>query len=72
MTTYVNQSRLSNLALQFVKDTTADFTAVAGTDGLIARGLEEQYIVELMIKIEAIYERKYGDNEAKDTKNKIL
>ena len=34
--------------------------------------LEEQYIVELMIKIEAIYERKYGDNEAKDTKNKIL
>ena len=34
--------------------------------------LEEQYIVELMIKIEAIYERKYGNNEAKDTKNKIL
>ena len=34
--------------------------------------LEEQYIVELMIKIEAIYERKYGSNEAKDTKNKIL
>ena len=26
--------------------------------------LEEQYIVELMIKIEAIYERKYGDNKA--------
>ena len=34
--------------------------------------LEEQYIVELMIKIEAIYERKYGNNEAKDTKHKIL
>ena len=26
--------------------------------------LEEQYIVELMTKIEAIYERKYGDNKA--------
>ncbi len=26
--------------------------------------LEEQYIVELMMKIEAIYERKYGDNKA--------
>ena len=26
--------------------------------------LEEQYIVELMIEIEAIYERKYGDNKA--------
>ena len=34
--------------------------------------LEEQYIVELMIKIEAIYERKYGNNKTKDTKNKIL
>ncbi len=31
--------------------------------------LEEQYIVELMMQIEAIYERKYGKNEAnsKDT-----
>ena len=27
--------------------------------------LEEQYIVELMMEIEAIYERKYGDNKAK-------
>ena len=27
--------------------------------------LEEQYIVELMMEIEAIYERKYGKNEAK-------
>ena len=26
--------------------------------------LEEQYIVELMTEIEAIYERKYGNNEA--------
>ena len=26
--------------------------------------LEEQYIVDLMTKIEAIYERKYGDNKA--------
>ena len=26
--------------------------------------LEEQYIVELMIEIEVIYERKYGDNKA--------
>ena len=34
--------------------------------------LEEQYIVELMMEIEAIYERKYGNNEAKDTKHKIL
>ena len=34
--------------------------------------LEEQYIVELMTEIEAIYERKYGDNKAKDTKHKIL
>ena len=34
--------------------------------------LEEQYIVELMMEIEAIYERKYGDNKAKDTRNKIL
>ena len=25
--------------------------------------LEEQYIVELMTEIEAIYERKYGDNK---------
>ena len=34
--------------------------------------LEEQYIVELMMEIEAIYERKYGDNKAKNTKHKIL
>ena len=34
--------------------------------------LEEQSIVELMMEIEAIYERKYGDNKAKDTKHKIL
>ena len=34
--------------------------------------LEEQYIVELMMEIEAIYEHKYGNNEAKDTKHKIL
>ena len=26
--------------------------------------LEEQYIVELMTEIDAIYERKYGDNKA--------
>ena len=26
--------------------------------------LEEQYIVERMMQIEAIYERKYGDNKA--------
>ena len=26
--------------------------------------LEEQYIVELMMQIETIYERKYGDNKA--------
>ena len=26
--------------------------------------LEEQYIVELMMEIEEIYERKYGDNKA--------
>jgi len=26
--------------------------------------LEEQYIVELMTEIEAVYERKYGDNKA--------
>ena len=26
--------------------------------------LEEQYIVDLMMEIEAIYERKYGDNKA--------
>ena len=30
--------------------------------------LEEQYIVELMMQIEAIYERKYGDNKA----NKVI
>ena len=30
--------------------------------------LEEQYIVELMMEIEAIYERKYGDNKA----NKVV
>ena len=30
--------------------------------------LEEQYIVELMMQIEAIYERKYGDNKA----NKVV
>ncbi len=30
--------------------------------------LEEQYIIELMTEIEAIYERKYGDNKA----NKVL
>ena len=27
--------------------------------------LEEKYIIELMMEIEAIYERKYGDNKAK-------
>ena len=26
--------------------------------------LEEQYIVELMMEIESIYEQKYGDNKA--------
>ena len=26
--------------------------------------LEEQYIVDLMMEIEAVYERKYGKNEA--------
>ena len=26
--------------------------------------LEEQYIVELMMEIEAVYERKYGKNKA--------
>ena len=26
--------------------------------------LEEQYIVELMMEIEVIYERKYGENKA--------
>ena len=26
--------------------------------------LEEQYLVDLMVEIEAIYERKYGDNKA--------
>jgi len=25
--------------------------------------LEEQYLVDLMVEIEAIYERKYGKNE---------
>ena len=30
--------------------------------------LEEQYIVELMMEIEAIYERKYGENKT----NKIV
>ena len=34
--------------------------------------LEEQYIVDLMTEIEAIYERKYGDNKTKNTKHKIL
>ena len=29
--------------------------------------LEEQYIVELMMEIEAIYEQKYGDNKANKT-----
>ena len=29
--------------------------------------LEEQYIVELMMEIEAIYERKYGENKANKT-----
>ena len=33
--------------------------------------LEEQYIVELMMQIEAIYERKYGDNKA-DKKDKFI
>ena len=33
--------------------------------------LEEQYIVELMTEIEAIYERKYGKNEA-DNKDKFV
>ena len=33
--------------------------------------LEEQYIVELMMQIEAIYERKYGKNEA-DSKDKFI
>ena len=30
--------------------------------------LEEQYIVELMTEIEAVYERKYGENKA----NKVV
>ena len=30
--------------------------------------LEEQYIVELMTEIEAIYEQKYGENKA----NKVI
>ena len=33
--------------------------------------LEEQYIVELMMEIEAIYERKYGNNKA-DEKDKFI
>ncbi len=33
--------------------------------------LEEQYIVELMMQIEAIYERKYGKNEA-NSKDKFI
>ena len=33
--------------------------SLAGVDKL-----EEQYIVELMMEIEAIYEQKYGDNKA--------
>ena len=33
--------------------------------------LEEQYIVELMMQIEAIYERKYGENKA-DNKDKFI
>ena len=33
--------------------------------------LEEQYVVELMTEIEAIYERKYGKNEA-DSKDKFI
>ena len=33
--------------------------------------LEEHYIVELMTEIEAIYERKYGDNEA-NSKDKFV
>ena len=33
--------------------------------------LEEQYIVELMMEIEAIYEQKYGKKEA-DNKDKFI
>ena len=33
--------------------------------------LEEQYIVELMMQIEAIYERKYVKNKA-DSKDKFI
>ena len=33
--------------------------------------LEEQYIVELMTEIEAIYERKYSNNEA-NSKDKFI
>jgi hypothetical protein len=33
--------------------------------------LEEQYVVELMTEIEAIYERKYGKNEA-NSKDKFI
>ena len=39
---------------------------------LEADKLEEQYIVELMVEIEAIYEQKYGEKKAKNTKHKIL
>jgi hypothetical protein len=34
--------------------------------------LEEQYIVELMTEIEAIYERKYGDNKADKIRLKVV
>ena len=33
--------------------------------------LEEQYIVELMMEIESIYDSKYGKNEA-DSKEKLV
>ena len=39
---------------------------------LEADKLEEQYIVELMVEIKAIYERKYCEKKAKNTKHKIL
>ena len=38
---------------------------------LEADKLEEQYIVELMVEIEAIYEQKYGKKEA-DNKDKFI
>ena len=38
---------------------------------LEADKLEEQYIIELMVEIEAIYEQKYGKNEA-DNKDKFI